>query len=146
MVFQRFWKSGLHSKDQKNWFPNRQILHKCQGSGSDLRGRIETCSRADLWICIKKKRKTERVFQIYRTLKFLMRWKQQQYDITIYAQKFQCFSRDQDGRYQTSGHGKFRVSKARWINLNTIVWKTGRSVFQVKEQKRTLFHRRCFWK
>ena len=136
MVFQRFWKSGLHSKDQRNWFPNRHILYKCQTFDSDLSGRMEACSCAHLWICMKKKIKTESIFQNYRTFKILMRTKQQQYDIAICPQKLQNFIRDQDGRYQASGHGEYRFSKSRWIDPKNVVWEIGRSVFQCRKQNR----------
>ena len=59
-------------------------------------------------------------------------------------QKCQSFSRGQDGTYQASGQGKFRVSKLTWMNLLTLVCKRERSVFQYKEPNGHLFHRDFF--
>ena len=92
-----------------------------------------------------KKKKTKTFFQKYWTFKILIRREQQRYDITICPQKCQFFRRDQDGRYQAFCSGEFRVSKSRWIKLNTIVWIIVRSVIQCRVQNRQFFHRECLY-
>ena len=60
-----------------------------------------------------------------------MQGKDQWFDLSIDFHEFQVFGRDQDGRYQTSGYGELRVSISRLNIINSIIWNSGRSLFQV---------------
>ena len=59
-------------------------------------------------------RDKSRVLAYFGFFKILMRGKNQWIDLSMNFQKFQVFSRDKEGRYQTSSYQELRVSISRW--------------------------------
>ena len=88
--------------------------------------------------------KSNSIFWNFRTIKILTRGKNQMFDLSIDFHEFQVFARDHDGRYQTFSYGELGVSISRWTIVNSIIWNTGRSLFQCREKNRQYYHRECF--
>ena len=78
----------------------------------------------DAFACRDKSKKNSILWN-FRTIKILMRGKNQWFDLSIDFDKSQVFERDQNGRHQVFSYGELGVPITRWNSINSINWNIG---------------------